>query len=135
APVAPAAAPAAGEERKKEAEVRRPPKREEEDERRDRKHAQHRPSIKEKEKTSAPRVVRTGVDDDDSFGRRGGGRGKSKLKKRNQHGFQSPTGPIVREVSIGETITVAELAQQMSVKGAEVVKFMFKMGTPVTINQ
>ena len=135
APVAPAAAPAAGEERKKEAEVRRPPKREEEDERRDRKHAQHRPSIKEKEKTSAPRVVRTGVDDDDSFGRRGGGRGKSKLKKRNQHGFQSPTGPIVREVSIGETITVAVLAQQMSVKGAEVVKFMFKMGTPVTINQ
>ncbi|WP_281688788.1 translation initiation factor IF-2 [Pseudomonas citronellolis] len=135
APVAPAAAPAAGEERKKEAEVRRPPKREEEDERRDRKHAQHRPSIKEKEKTSAPRVVRTGVDDDDSFGRRGGGRGKSKLKKRNQHGFQSPTGPIVRELSIGETITVAELAQQMSVKGAEVVKFMFKMGTPVTINQ
>ncbi|WP_444436929.1 translation initiation factor IF-2 [Pseudomonas sp. A6] len=135
APVAPAAAPAAGEERKKEAEVRRPPKREEEDERRDRKHAQHRPSIKEKEKTTAPRVVRSGVDDDDSFGRRGGGRGKAKLKKRNQHGFQSPTGPIVREVSIGETITVAELAQQMSVKGAEVVKFMFKMGTPVTINQ
>ncbi|GBL60292.1 translation initiation factor IF-2 [Pseudomonas citronellolis] len=135
APAAPVAAPAAGEERKKEAEVRRPPKREEEDERRDRKHAQHRPSIKEKEKTTAPRVVRSGVDDDDSFGRRGGGRGKAKLKKRNQHGFQSPTGPIVREVSIGETITVAELAQQMSVKGAEVVKFMFKMGTPVTINQ
>lgn len=134
-----AAAPAAGEarpdDRKKEGEVRRPPKRDEEDDRRDRKHAQHRPSIKEKEKTSAPRVVRTGVDDDDSFGRRGGGRGKAKLKKRNQHGFQSPTGPIVREVSIGETITVAELAQQMSVKGAEVVKFMFKMGTPVTINQ
>ncbi|MED5611835.1 bacterial translation initiation factor 2 (bIF-2) [Pseudomonas delhiensis] len=135
AAAAPAAAPAAGDERKKEAEVRRPPKRGEEDERRDRKHAQHRPSIKEKEKTTAPRVVRSGVDDDDSFGRRGGGRGKSKLKKRNQHGFQSPTGPIVREVSIGETITVAELAQQMSVKGAEVVKFMFKMGTPVTINQ
>lgn len=135
AAVAPGAAPAAGDERKKEGEVRRPPKREEEDERRDRKHAQHRPSIKEKEKTTAPRVVRSGVDDDDSFGRRGGGRGKSKLKKRNQHGFQSPTGPIVREVSIGETITVAELAQQMSVKGAEVVKFMFKMGTPVTINQ
>jgi len=135
APAAPVTAPAAGEERKKEAEVRRPPKREEEDERRDRKHAQHRPSIKEKEKTTAPRVVRSGVDDDDSFGRRGGGRGKAKLKKRNQHGFQSPTGPIVREVSIGETITVAELAQQMSVKGAEVVKFMFKMGTPVTINQ
>ena len=33
----------------------------------------------------------------------------------------------MREVSIGETITVAELAQQMSVKAAEVIKFMFKM--------
>ncbi|MEE9100962.1 MULTISPECIES: translation initiation factor IF-2 [Pseudomonas] len=137
--VAPAAAAAAApapaaDDRKKE-EPRRAPKREDEDERRDRKHAQHRPSIKEKEKTSAPRVVRAGVDDEDSFGRRGGGRGKAKLKKRNQHGFQSPTGPIVREVSIGETITVAELAQQMAVKGADVVKFMFKMGSPVTINQ
>ncbi len=134
APAAPAAAAPAADDRKKE-EVRRAPKRDDEDERRDRKHAQHRPSIKEKEKTTAPRVVRSGVDDDDSFGRRGGGRGKAKLKKRNQHGFQSPTGPIVREVSIGETITVGELAAQMSVKGAEVVKFMFKMGTPVTINQ
>lgn len=136
APVAPAAAaPApAADDRKKE-EVRRAPKRDDEDERRDRKHAQHRPSIKEKEKTTAPRVVRSGGDDDDSFGRRGGGRGKGKLKKRNQHGFQSPTGPIVREVNIGETITVGDLAAQMSVKGAEVVKFMFKMGTPVTINQ
>ncbi|QIE89909.1 translation initiation factor IF-2 [Pseudomonas nitroreducens] len=134
APAAPVAAAPAADDRKKE-EPRRTPKRDEEDERRDRKHAQHRPSIKEKEKTTAPRVVRSGGDDDDSFGRRGGGRGKGKLKKRNQHGFQSPTGPIVREVNIGETITVAELAAQMSVKGAEVVKFMFKMGTPVTINQ
>ncbi len=60
---------------------------------------------------------------------------RASTKKRNQHGFQSPSGPIVRDVSIGETITVAELAAQMSVKGAEVVKFMFKMGSPVTINQ
>ncbi|AGI26079.1 translation initiation factor IF-2 [Pseudomonas sp. ATCC 13867] len=135
APTAPTAAAPAADDRKKE-EPRRAPKRDDEDERRDRKHAQHRPSIKEKEKTTAPRVVRSGGgDDDDSFGRRGGGRGKAKLKKRNQHGFQSPTGPIVREVSIGETITVGDLAAQMSVKGAEVVKFMFKMGTPVTINQ
>lgn len=135
APAAPAAAAPAADDRKKD-EVRRAPKRDDEDERRDRKHAQHRPSIKEKEKTTAPRVVRSGGgDDDDSFGRRGGGRGKGKLKKRNQHGFQSPTGPIVREVNIGETITVGDLAAQMSVKGAEVVKFMFKMGTPVTINQ
>ena len=124
-PVAPAP------ERKKEEPRRVEKPRSDDDERRDRKHAQHRPSLK----TKAPlaRTVRTGEDEADGFRR--GGRGKSKLKKRNQHGFQSPTGPVVREVSIGETITVAELAQQMSVKAAEVIKFMFKMGSPVTINQ
>ena len=131
-----AAAPAgdakpAGEERKRE-EPRRVEKRTDDDDRRDRKHAQHRPSLKAK----APigRTVRADDDDAEGFGRRGG-RGKSKAKKRNQHGFQNPTGPVVREVSLGETITVAELAQQMSVKAAEVIKFMFKMGSPVTINQ
>lgn len=119
-------------ERKKE-EVRRPEKaRSDEDERRERKHAQHRPTLKEK--APAPRVAPRSVDEE-SDGFRRGGRGKAKMKKRNQHGFQSPTGPIVRDVSIGETITVSDLAQQMAVKGAEIVKFMFKMGTPVTINQ
>ncbi|WP_019342080.1 translation initiation factor IF-2 [Stutzerimonas stutzeri] len=118
-------------ERKKD-EPRRPDKaRSDDDERRDRKQAQHRPSLKAKAPLS--RTARSGEDDADGFRR--GGRGKSKLKKRNAHGFQSPTGPIVREVAIGETITVGDLAQQMSVKAAEVIKFMFKMGTPVTINQ
>ncbi|MCQ4258579.1 translation initiation factor IF-2 [Stutzerimonas stutzeri] len=119
------------EDRKKD-EPRRPDKaRSEDDERRDRKQAQHRPSLKAKAPLS--RTARSGEDDADGFRR--GGRGKSKLKKRNAHGFQSPTGPVIREVAIGETITVGDLAQQMSVKAAEVIKFMFKMGTPVTINQ
>ena len=131
AAVEPAVArPAPVDERKKDEPRRVDKPRSDDDERRDRKQAQHRPSLKAK----APlgRTARTG-DDDESHRR--GGRGKSKLKKRNAHGFQSPTGPIVREVAIGETITVADLAQQMSVKAAEVIKFMFKMGTPVTINQ
>ncbi|MWV11679.1 translation initiation factor IF-2 [Pseudomonas sp. R-28-1W-6] len=125
---------AAAAERKKE-EQRRPEKARSDDaERRggDRKTTQHRPSVKEK--APAPRVAPRTVDEE-TDGFRRGGRGKGKLKKRNQHGFQSPTGPVVREVSIGETITVGELSQQMSVKAAEVIKFMFKMGTPVTINQ
>ena len=127
----PIAAAAPVEERKKD-EPRRPDKaRSDDDERRDRKQAQHRPSLKAKAPLS--RTARSGEDDADGFRR--GGRGKSKLKKRNAHGFQSPTGPIIREVAIGETITVGDLAQQMSVKAAEVIKFMFKMGTPVTINQ
>ncbi|KTT28804.1 translation initiation factor IF-2 [Pseudomonas rhizoryzae] len=124
-------------ERKRE-EPRRPvhpapSSKRDDDERRERKNAQHRPSIKDK--AAAPRTVRTGDDEEEGFGRRGGRGGKSRLKKRNQHGFQSPTGPVVREVNLGETITVAELAQQMSVKAAEVIKFMFKMGSPATINQ
>ena len=138
APIVAAAAaePVAAVERKKE-EPRRvekdKPARSDDDERRDRKHAQHRPSVKEKEKVPAPRVAPRSTDEEvDDYRRRGG---RMKPKKRNQHGFQSPTGPIVREVAIGETITVGDLAAQMSVKGAEVVKFMFKMGSPVTINQ
>ena len=73
--------------------------------------------------------------DDESGGRRRGGSKLKANKKRNQHGFEKPTGPVVREVVIGETITVAELAQKMSVKAAEVIKYMFKNGTMVTINQ
>ncbi|WP_336334556.1 translation initiation factor IF-2 [Pseudomonas putida] len=90
--------------------------------------------VKEKEKAPTPRAAPRTTDEESDGARRGRG-GKSKLKKRNQHGFQNPTGPVIRDVTIGETITVSELAQQMSVKAAEVVKFMFKMGTPVTINQ
>ena len=98
----------------------------------ERKNAPHRASVKEK--APAPRVAPR-TTDEESDGFRRGGRGKSKLKKRNAHGFQSPTGPVIRDVAIGETITVGELAAQMSVKAAEVIKFMFKLGTPVTINQ
>ncbi|MDN3653133.1 translation initiation factor IF-2 [Thalassotalea ponticola] len=52
-----------------------------------------------------------------------------------QHGFQKPAKDVKREVRIGETISVAELADKMAVKGAEVVKVMFKMGAMATINQ
>ncbi|HFC53140.1 MAG TPA: translation initiation factor IF-2 [Gammaproteobacteria bacterium] len=52
-----------------------------------------------------------------------------------QHGFEKPVGPIVREVVVPEAITVADLAQRMSVKAAEVIKELMKMGSMVTINQ
>ncbi len=51
------------------------------------------------------------------------------------HGFSKPVAPQVREVPIGETIVVSDLAQKMAVKGADVVKAMFKMGVMATINQ
>ena len=133
----PVAAPAPGVERKKAEDARRNDKSRDDDRRGgERRNEAPRVSVKvkEKEKAPAPRAApRTTEEESDSFRR--GGRGKGKMKKRNAHGFQSPTGPVIRDVAIGETITVSELAQQMSVKAAEVVKFMFKMGTPVTINQ
>jgi translation initiation factor IF-2 len=54
---------------------------------------------------------------------------------RSGTGFTRPTAPIVREVSIGDTITVADLAQKLALKGGEVVKALFKMGVMATITQ
>jgi len=52
-----------------------------------------------------------------------------------RHGFEMPTAPVVREVGIGETVTVAELAQRMAVKATEVIKVLMNMGVMATINQ
>jgi translation initiation factor IF-2 len=52
-----------------------------------------------------------------------------------KHGFELPTQPMQHEVAVGETITVAELAQRMAVKSSEVMKTMLNMGVIVTINQ
>jgi len=51
------------------------------------------------------------------------------------HGFERPTAPVVREVAIGEAITVADLAQKLALKGGDVVKALFKMGVMATITQ
>ncbi|MBS0379043.1 MAG: translation initiation factor IF-2 [Proteobacteria bacterium] len=52
-----------------------------------------------------------------------------------RHGFEMPTAPVKRDVAIGETVTVAELAQKMAVKANEVIKVLMNMGVMVTINQ
>ncbi len=51
------------------------------------------------------------------------------------HGFAMPTAPVVRDVFVPETITVAELAKRMSVKASEVIKVMMNLGAMATINQ
>jgi len=63
-----------------------------------------------------------------------GRKGKSK-SGHEETTFVAPTEPIVREVLVPETITVAELAHKMSVKAAEVIKALMKLGSMVTINQ
>jgi len=51
------------------------------------------------------------------------------------HAFSLPTEPVVHEVLVPETITVAELAQKMSIKAIEVIKALMGLGSLVTINQ
>ncbi|MBY0578884.1 MAG: translation initiation factor IF-2 [Burkholderiales bacterium] len=60
---------------------------------------------------------------------------KNHRKDEGQHAFSMPTEPIVREVLVPETISVAALAQKMNVKAAEVIKALMKLGSMVTINQ
>ena len=68
-------------------------------------------------------------------GRDKGGKQTLSAPQSLRHGFQKPVEAKTQEIRIGETISVAELANKMSVKGAEVVKVMFKMGAMATINQ
>ncbi|MBV1915048.1 MAG: translation initiation factor IF-2 [Pseudomonadales bacterium] len=60
---------------------------------------------------------------------------RTKIDVESEHAFEMPTEKVTYEVSIPDTITVADLAQQMRVKAGEVIKEMFKMGSVVTINQ
>jgi translation initiation factor IF-2 len=52
-----------------------------------------------------------------------------------QHAFTLPTEKVVYEIMVPETITVGALAQKMSVKAAEVIKTLMKIGLMATINQ
>ncbi len=117
----------------------------------------HKPQPKPGEKPKADKKAKKPVKEvvwrDESVKRRsiktrgdmGGGMGWRTRKDRHakhegdeaagEHGFAAPTEPIVREISVPETISVAALAQKMSVKAAEVIKTMMKLGTMATINQ
>jgi translation initiation factor IF-2 len=112
-----------------------------------------------KHKTRGSHAMVAGVEDDDNAARFAGqlhlsaserarrtssARGKPSRPKRQAeqarsgggaHGFSRPTAPIVREVTIGDAITVADLAQKLALKGGDVVKTLFKMGVMATINQ
>lgn len=64
------------------------------------------------------------------------GRKKVVAPKSMKHGFKKPTSDVAKsEINIGESITVADLAQQMSVKGVQLVKTLMGMGIMATINQ
>lgn len=65
-------------------------------------------------------------------------KGKGKNGKKGaalQQAFTKPVQVVKADVVIGETITVADLANKMAVKATEIIKLMMKMGEMVTINQ
>lgn len=66
---------------------------------------------------------------------RGGKGGKQRKGSALQQGFQKPVQAVNRDVVIGETLTVGELANKMAVKGSQVIKAMMKLGAMATINQ
>tara|TARA_A100001037_G_C15154309_1_gene643028 strand:- start:11284 stop:13908 length:2625 start_codon:yes stop_codon:yes gene_type:complete len=56
-------------------------------------------------------------------------------ERRETETTSEPSKPIIREVTVPESITVQELSSRMAVRGAEVVKTLFNMGMPATVNQ
>ncbi len=62
-------------------------------------------------------------------------KGRHKGEHEAKHAFMAPTEPVVHEVLVPETISVADLAHKMAVKATEVIKALMKMGSMVTINQ
>lgn len=110
-----------------------------------------------KHKTRGSHAMVAGIEDDESTqrfagqlhlsaadrARRGAARGKPKARRQleqsrggsGSHQFERPTAPVVREVAIGDAITVGDLAQKLALKGSDVVKALFKMGVMATITQ
>ncbi|GGB74321.1 translation initiation factor IF-2 [Shewanella inventionis] len=62
-------------------------------------------------------------------------RNRSTAPQSMAHGFNKPAAAVTRDVRIGETVTVSELAHLMAIKATEIIKQMMKMGSMVTINQ
>lgn len=75
----------------------------------------------------------------DKRGRRkpsgGRNRGRATVESSGKHAFERPTEPVIHEVEVPESISVADLSQKMAIKAAEVIKVMMKMGAMATINQ
>ncbi len=77
------------------------------------------------------------LESESGMSRRRGGRKKIKAAhaEHSRHGFEMPTEKKVQEVELLDMISVADLAQQMSVKSGEVIKELMKLGVMATINQ
>lgn len=112
--------------------------------------AKRRATTRDEHESKKPKnkYALTNSDEDEEVSISGRRRHKGKRSKDNEksdkyreaeesmtHAFAMPTTPVIRDVPIPETITVAELAKRMSVKVAEVIKVMIGFGAMATINQ
>ncbi|BCE00801.1 translation initiation factor IF-2 [Marinicellulosiphila megalodicopiae] len=79
----------------------------------------------QKKKGNRHQQIMDVVGDDEGTLRRGRRR---KSKASREHQFEKPTAPVIKEVGIGEAITLTDLASQLSMKTVELVKELFKMG-------
>lgn len=140
---------AAREEKEQAAAVEKAKKKAEEEERLEKEKARRKNAAKARKSRSKGRFA-----DDDYFeevkspsgegafygkskkGSKSAGRANAtKMEAITKHGFEKPVGPVVYEVTIGENISVTELAQKMSVKVNEVIKVLMRCGTMATMNQ
>jgi translation initiation factor IF-2 len=80
-------------------------------------------------------VTRALSGEDDSRARSLAALRRSREKEKRAHQQAGPSAKQVRDVVVPEAITVQELANRMAERGADLVKALFKMGTPVTITE
>jgi len=80
-------------------------------------------------------VTRALSDEDDSRARSLAALRRAREKEKRHHMEAGPQQKQVRDVDVPEAITVQELAKRMGERGADLVKALFKMGTPVTITE
>jgi len=80
-------------------------------------------------------VTRALSDEDDSRARSLAALRRAREKEKRHHMESGPQAKQVRDVDVPEAITVQALAKRMGERGADLVKALFKMGTPVTITE
>lgn len=80
-------------------------------------------------------VTRALSDEDDSRARSLAALRRAREKEKRHHMEAGPAQKQIRDVDVPEAITVQELAKRMGERGADLVKALFKMGTPVTITE
>jgi translation initiation factor IF-2 len=80
-------------------------------------------------------VTRALSDEDDNRARSLAALRRAREKEKRAHQQAGPSAKQVRDVVVPESITVQELANRMAERGADLVKALFKLGTPVTITE